>query len=319
MIKVSVLIVTYKRERLLLNCLRSLNGLNKFFELEIVLFVNGEKLPLEISQEFKNLSVLENERVTPGIARNIALNHATGDWIFFLDDDAFLPLGYEKQVSEIIDNHPKIECFGGPDTLPPNSAPFQESLAIALTSPFCTGPTSKRHTHSSGHPFLATERDLTSCHLWIKKELIQKHSLKFAEDFHRGEETVFLNQISDSGIEMWSFPTLYVFHERRKKISELLRPLFYGGFYRAELTKGLFSIFALPSLFLLLHLILFINLPLFIILGEVYFILIAIMSFWLCLKNKKIQRTAQVIVLHYLMITLYGAGFIWQKLKKLLS
>lgn len=323
MIKVSVLIVTYKREALLLNCLNSLSELEKFFDLELILFVNGQSLNseayTEIKAKFKNLTVLEEKRVTPGVARNMAMNKATGDWIFFIDDDASLPEGYGASVSKIFSEHTDWESFGGPDAVTKNSDTFQQSLAIALSSPFCTGPTYRRHTPKDKDIYLGSEKDLTSCHLWVKREVITNNKIIFAEEFHRGEETTFLQDLAKGGVSLWVVPRLWVFHERRKTFFELLRPLFFGGYYRSAISPGLFQVFALPSVMVLGHGLIFFNPLLFILLFEIYFCLIAIISFGLCLKAKKIKCTPYVIVLHYVMVTLYGIGYLYQRFLKIIS
>lgn len=323
MIKVSVLIVTYKREALLLNCLNSLRQLEEFFDLELILFVNGQGLNSgaydEIQSKFKSLTVLEEKRVTPGVARNKAMKMATGDWIFFIDDDASLPEGYGASVFKIFSEHGDWESFGGPDAVTKNSDTFQQSLAIALSSPFCTGPTYRRHSPQNKDIYLGSEKDLTSCHLWVKRDAVQRNGIIFAEEFHRGEETTFLQDLACAGISLWVVPRLWVFHERRKTFSELLRPLFYGGYYRSAISPRLFQVFALPSLMVLGHGLLFFKPLLFILLFEIYFCLVAIISFGLCLRAKKIKCTPYVIVLHYVMVTLYGMGYLFQRIQRIIS
>lgn len=321
MMKITVLIVTYKRETLLLNCLKSLKQLQQYFDLEVVLFVNGETLsPLtktRVQDSVQNLTILEEKRTTPGIARNKALQSAMGDWVFFLDDDAYLPDDYAQKVSKLMRENPSFQCFGGPDVMPSHSDSFQESLAITLSSPFCTGPTFRRHKIQEKMPYQAGEKDLTSCHLWVKKDILIKNNIKFAETFHRGEETTFLQDITNSKIVMWAVPSLFVFHERRRHFKELLRPLFYGGYYRSHITNSVWSMFSLPALMVLMHSLLFISLPAFIVLAEVYFLMAASMSFYLCWKAKRMERIPMVIVLHYVIVTLYGCGYLFERLTRL--
>lgn len=320
MIKVSALIVTYKRETLLLNCLRSLKELKESFELQLILVSNGDKVSPkvqeELSENFQNLTVLEEKRMTPGVARNLGLNYVTGDWVFFIDDDATLPVGYGKNVLELIKNNPLWDAFGGPDSMPEQSNNFQQSLAIALSSPFCTGPTFRRHFKQNKDPYIASEKDLTSCHLWVKSKVIKESKIRFAEEFHRGEETTFLQDLEKMGAHLWAVPSLSIFHERRKTFKQLLRPLFYGGYYRSHITKSILTPFSLPSLMVLLHSLLFVIPEAFILLSEIYFLLIATTSFILCARERKLSNVALVSVLHYTIVMLYGVGFLYERVRR---
>ncbi len=320
MIKVSVLIVTYKREALLSKCLDSLLQLNAIFDLQLVLLINGDvassELKKRLSTQFSNLTILEEKRLTPGQARNLALNHITGEWIFFIDDDAYIPSDYGKDVSQLLETHPEWECFGGPDSMPLDSNYFQESLALALASPFCTGPTYKRHYSHQAEIFSGSERDLTSCHLWAKKEVLDKYQIRFEESFHRGEETTFLQDLENKSVRLWVVPSLWLFHERRKNFLQLLRPLFYGGYYRSEILKNELGIFWLPSVMVLCHLIAFVSLSAFWFAACVYLCLAMMSSCVVCLRERKLINLPLVVILHYVIVTFYGTGFLYERLKR---
>jgi glycosyltransferase involved in cell wall biosynthesis len=179
----TVIILTYGREELLTKCLDSLRPTDVSWEL--ILVANGKVLPPEILEQAKginsHLQVIENQRtLPPGKARNQALELAQGEWIFFLDDDAYILPGYwDIAKAHLLET--ASDVFGGPDSPAKGMNTTGEALALALASPLCTGKTSSRHRSFGKRPIEATEDNLTSCNLWVKKASIG--AVRFPDTF----------------------------------------------------------------------------------------------------------------------------------------
>ena len=93
MVSFSVIIVTHGREELLSKCLDSLRP--GFDDWQLVLVANGKELSKNILDKTslisKNVVILKNDtQLNPGKARNLAIESCSSEWIFFLDDDAYV-------------------------------------------------------------------------------------------------------------------------------------------------------------------------------------------------------------------------------------
>ena len=319
MVSFSALIITHGREELLMKCLDSLRAPVENWEL--ILFANGKSLSPEILNFAKSLTpnflLLESpEQLTPGKARNLAMSHAQGEWVFFIDDDAAVLPGYWDIILPLLSDE-KISIIGGPDSPAKGMSALSLSLALTLSSPFCTGATFSRHKPFGKKLLAADEIKLTSCNLWVRTTAL-KFS-QFPEDFIRAEETLFLQHLKSQKLGMYYHPKLMVSHYRRSKLSELFRPTFYAGFYRSrlmreKLAKGT-EMFWLPSVFVLLHLLIFLEPITFWELAHLYIGLISFVSLSLALRAKKFHLFPLIAFLHYFVVFMYGIGFLAERLK----
>ena len=316
MVSFSVLIITHGREELLTKCLESLRPAAPF---ELVLFANG----LPLSDNLKTfLSTYpgtvklagSDTQLTPGAARNRAAELTTGDWVHLIDDDSYWHKGYWEIAKNLLHDQ-NIEVLGGPDGSARPVSYFQESVSIALSSPLCTGTTFARHQGLGKSMVPATEEKLTSCNLWVRRELLLKYP--FPEDFRRAEETVFLLSLQKDHHRMFYHPLIKVGHYRRKNLLGLLRPTLGAGYWRSRLlrTAGGTTMFWLPSVFVLLHFLAFINFPLFLELAKVYMVMVMTVSMGLSSRRNRLSHFPLVAILHYVIVFLYGAGFLLERVR----
>ena len=316
--KFSVLIITHAREELLSKCLDSLQfGPDDW---QLLLVSNGAELSEEIKlkaqsicREFTLINLPEKQ--LPGKARNMALDSIFYDWVFLLDDDAYLPSGYIQKVQSVMSHH-QLDVLGGPDAPAPGMHAFATSLALTLGSPLCTGSTHVRHLPAKGEMRKASEEQLTSCNLWIKKDLLL--STKFPESFSRAEETMLLLDLQKKDALVYFNPQLYVYHHRRNKMTDLLRPTFNSGFYRSKLMRiqkgSVSSLFWLPAIFTLLHLTFLWNPLAFLEMAKIYTVLIGAISLLIVQRARKVKLFFNVFILHYVIVLFYGLGFIAERM-----
>ncbi len=316
----SVLIVTHGREELLMKCLDSLHpGVENW---QLILLANGKELPPEILQKAGSLTAhfthLKSEtQLSPGSARNFALQSVQGDWIYFLDDDAFVREGYWEKVLPLLED-PKIDVLGGPDSPAKGMNALSLSLALALSSPFCTGATFSRHKSFGTKLQHADEEKLTSCNLWVRKSALG--NVTFPEDYIRAEETLFLQRLKKEGRGFFYHPKLVVGHFRRSKFKELWKPSFYAGFFRSKLMKENLKkgneAFWLPSVFVLLHLLIFIEPASFWYLARMYVSIILLVSMGLAMRVKRFWLFPLIAFLHYFIVFMYGIGFLSERVRR---
>lgn len=305
-----------------MKCLDSLRPLEG--EWELILVANGHPLPeqilvkaQEMTPQFKLLS--SESQLTPGRARNFALEHALGEWIFFLDDDAYIRQGYWERVRPLLQDN-KIDVLGGPDSPALGMSAFSLALALALSSPFCTGTTFSRHRSFGTSLQHADEKKLTSANLWVRKKALGE--VRFPEDFIRAEETVFLQKLKLQGRAFYYHPLLVVGHFRRSRLKDLWRPSFYAGFFRSKLMKEKLQkdneIFWLPSGFVLMHGLFFLEPIVFWYLARMYLGLVLFMSLALSIRAKRVWLFPLVSFFHYFIVFLYGIGFLVERMRRLL-
>lgn len=314
MVSFSVLIITHGREELLTKCLESLRPAAPF---ELVLFANGlplsDNLKKYLEQYPGTVKISGSEtQLTPGAARNKAAGLTSGEWVHLIDDDSYWMKGYWETVQGLLGDE-NIEVLGGPDGAARPVSYFQESVSIALSSPLCTGVTFARHKALGKSIVPATEEKLTSCNLWVRGEILKKYP--FPEDFRRAEETVFLLALQKDHRKMFYHPLLRVGHYRRKNLLGLFRPTLGAGYWRSRLlrTSGGTKMFWLPTVFVLLHLIAFYDFRLFLELAKVYIVMVTAVSMGLSSKRNRLSHFPLVAVLHYVIVFLYGGGFLLER------
>jgi GT2 family glycosyltransferase len=286
---------------------------------QLILVANGLALSQELQDFARSLSgdveILNlPHKELPGKARNLALEKVRHEWIFFIDDDAYLLPRYFEIVQPLLENE-KIEVLGGPDAPAKSMDRFSEALALTLSSPFCTGSTYARHRPKGSDLQPASEEILTSCNLWLRRRLIEE--VKFPETYLRTEETSLLLELKRRGARMFYHPKMSVGHHRRKTFSSLLRPTFYAGFYRSQVMRDQrlgVGKFWLPMIFVLLHLSLFFHPVLFLLLARIYLGIIVMMSLNLASRRRKLSLFLEITLLHYFIVFIYGVGFLVHRL-----
>lgn len=311
----SVLIITHGREELLIKCLDALRPAVPF---ELVLFANGlplsESLKTFLSAYPADVKLGESPaQLLPGKARNAAMKLVTKDWVHLIDDDSYWTASYWPLVQKLL-SHEEIEVLGGPDGPARAMGYFPESVSIALSSPLCTGMTFARHRALGNSLVPATEDRLTSCNLWVKAELLRRYP--FPEDFRRAEETWLLLELQKHQHRMFYHPGLRVGHHRRKNLYSLLRPTLGAGYWRSRLLRGgggEGKVYWLPSVFVLLHGIAVFDLALFWELARVYAVMVLAVSLGLSSNRGRFLNFPLVALLHYVIVFLYGSGFLLER------
>lgn len=319
--QITVIIITQGRLKLLMKCLESLR---QFPEgVEIVLVSNGEVLDSGarafLEENFKNHKILESTEVfAAGKARNWALAEADpSEWVFFIDDDAYLPQNYWTTVMKYL-GQKEVDVLGGADVTPPDMSYFAKAVAITLMSPFCTGLTFSRHYPLGKKIQFATEENLTSAQLWVRRKILDE--VKLPEGYRRGEESYFLKELSDKNVGMYYHPQLKLFHYRRDSLRQIVKINFQGGFFRSLMMReksGFSGSYYLPSVFVLLHFLAFYDWSIFLELAKIYILLIGCISLGISQRQRAFSTFPLVFFLHYVIVASYGLGFLKGRLQKI--
>ncbi len=318
MVSFSVLITTHGREDLLIKCLDSLHPPVENWQLIII--ANDNNLTPELVTKAKSLTPLctilnFDSHKPPGQALNQALEQVQGEWIYFLDEDAFMLPGYWEILNPMLLNL-KIDVLGGPDSAAAGMNAFSTSLALALSSPFCTGPTFSRHKSLGKKLLFADEDKLSGTNLWVRTKALD--GMRFPEDYMTSEDIVFLQKLGRKGKGIFYHPKLKVARFRRTNLKQLWRSCFYAGLHRSKLMKEKLrknnEAYWLPALFVLLHLLIFIDSFSFWYLVRMYLGIIIFVSMGLAMKAKRFYLFPFVTFFHWFVVFVYGTGFLSERL-----
>ena len=115
-VKFSIIIPSYNTSKFLETCIKSVIAQN-YENWELFIIDQSNDNSYEIAKQYENLYpqkifVEKIQKVGVSLARNIGINKATGDYIFFLDSDDYI----QGELFRYIDNVAKrknIDCFIG--------------------------------------------------------------------------------------------------------------------------------------------------------------------------------------------------------------
>ncbi|MFM6929766.1 MAG: glycosyltransferase family 2 protein [Bdellovibrio sp.] len=313
---ISILILTHHRAEDLRKCLQALTAVRSSFQAQIIVVVNACCSETEnVLEQHPQVHVVQCDDISPAEARNAGLRHATGEFIVFLDDDACISDGYFDYAHQALLKYPEAQILGGPDSTFPDAGPQEQSIGLALQSPFVTGPTCLRHggMRSRGTSRKADERSLILCNLWIRREFFSEKGFLFDGRFWRNEENVLLYRLRQE--VMIYVPQLKVYHRRKKKLTQLFRANFNSGYYRVKsifLYPGSFkNIFSLPSFLLLCTLFLPFMPPAIIAVYLGYWLSSVFFAGWLAFSQKMISLWPLVFFYQVVIVFSYGWGFLY--------
>ncbi|MBC7429464.1 MAG: glycosyltransferase [Bacteriovorax sp.] len=230
--KFSIIIVTYNRKNELAACLASIAAQKSSLPFEIVIIYNGETSYVEKMRNLYPSHVCHLIKTsTPAHARNVGIGNAKGEYLFFLDDDCYLPPDYFS----FIDFTSDWEVFGGPDRTPPVASTLQKLIGFAISSPFCMGPTFKRHSSfSKAVNQNSGESELILCNLWIKKNIFVREGHTFEESLFRNEENYLLKELKIEHKKIYYNPKVFVYHSRKTTLEKLAYSIIKSGESRVQ-------------------------------------------------------------------------------------
>lgn len=305
--KYSIVVVTYNRQKELLNCLESIARCASSYKYEVIVIFNGDRAYLEkCAQIYKNFQMTFIHKTTPANARNFAARQAKGEYLFFLDDDCLLPENYFQNL----DFNLGWDVVGGPDQTPKQSTPFQVLTGKALSSPLCMGPTYKRHTLTKEYDTCANEKSLILCNLWIKASLFKMEGFHFNIDLFRNEENYLLKELKNKGKAIHYNPLLFVYHQRKAGLESLGAAVIKSGECRIQnfslMPQKKEILYLLPLVWFSLLLFMIFH-PLSLTLAGFSLYTVAIIFYHL-IVNKSFS--VRYIFLHYFILTAYAIGLV---------
>lgn len=203
--RITIAICTYNGARTIKQTLDVLNQY-QYPDFEVLVVNDGstDDTATLVSQYPCSMVSTENHGLSS--ARNTAWQHARGDIVAYLDDDAFPDEEWLYRLAmEFADD--EVGAVGGPNLLPDNSN----------DTAFCV-------SHSPGGPNHVLETDVVAehvpgCNMAIRKSILHQLGGFDAQFRAAGDDVDMCWRIRDAGWTIRFCPTAVVFHHRRNTVA----------------------------------------------------------------------------------------------------
>jgi glycosyltransferase involved in cell wall biosynthesis len=234
MITLSIVICTYNRANLLLDCLNSLAPQSAQSEQYEVIIVdnNSKDQTLEVARSFTeqypNIRYVKEDNQGLSYARNRGRREARGEYIAYVDDDCRIPDQWVATADKII-RHIYPGVFGGPYYA------FYDTR-----KPIWFKDTYGSHDHGGQPRFLSDREYLDGGNVCFRRTILESLGgfdpnlgMK-GEEVAYGEETALLRRMRATMPKelVYYDPSLYVYHRvdaKKMVLSGIMQQRFAGG------------------------------------------------------------------------------------------
>ena len=195
--------------------------------------------------------VLISEGKSPSRQRNEGASIASGEILYFLDDDSLAAPDCLQRISRHYEDS-SVVAAGGPSLTLPTDSPVQKAFGLAFASIFGGGGVRTRY-RKVGKARSTGDSELILCNLSFRRDRFLALG-GFDERLYPNEENELMDRLVDSGGILIHDPDLAVNRSQRPTFRAFARQLFTYGRGRGEQSRisGSVKPIALaPALFLL--------------------------------------------------------------------
>lgn len=203
--KISFIIATVNRDAQLQQCITSIEKAHEYkpdISVEVLVVVQQAKQNKDIQIKYPDITKLYYiDRLGLSAARNYAIERCTGDYLVFIDDDAFVSEDFLNALTQTINGNPSIHAFCGRLIDPVEKIPFS-----CLFS----------NTHAKKLSRFDFQNFMGSAHI-LSKSVIDKvggYDERFGvgSKYFGSEETDMFFRLKASGQQVLYVPELVFFH-----------------------------------------------------------------------------------------------------------
>ncbi len=168
------------------------------------------------------------------VQRNEGLNRATGEVVFFLDNDVIIPdPDYVQKHLVQYAADPAVASVGGPSLTPDDDSVLQRAFGQIFQSYFATTSIRARYMRI-GERRDSNERELILCNQSMRTSAVRRAG-GFNTHFHSGnEENELVNRLLENGGRVIYDPDIYVYRSQRHNLSEFIKQIGKYGKSRIE-------------------------------------------------------------------------------------
>jgi GT2 family glycosyltransferase len=210
---------------------------------EIIIFPD-----IATSESWPKTKQIATGSVGPAQKRNLATKDAQGEFLVFIDDDAYP----KKNIIEILDvdfQDEKISAVGGP-AMTPRDDSFLQKVSGAFFLSSLSGGFPERYVPKGKKKEI---QDWPTVNLTVRKSVFEKIG-GFNSDYWPGEDTELCLQIIKNGGKIIYDPEVQAWHHRREGLARHLKQVGGYGIHRGFFAKkypqtSLKPIYFIPSAF----------------------------------------------------------------------
>lgn len=214
---VSIIIVNYNTEKLILDCLDSIYEKTEGLDFEIIVVDNDSPNKPEILKSDNRIKYIQSEKnLGFGKANNLGAEYATGEYLFCLNPDTLLVNNAIKELYDFMETHHECGICGAnlfhEDMTPTHSYEILKPgiLQELINSRTITSKRFNEQFNTSSFPQLCSY--VTGATLFIKKELFMRVGGYDQDFFMYYEDTYLCHIISKLGLKIYNVPKAMVIH-----------------------------------------------------------------------------------------------------------
>ena len=191
--------------------------------------------PLSLPEKFSDLpiEVIPTGAVNPAIKRDLGAKEVKGDFLAFIDDDAYPQPDWLDVAYQYFCDHVDVGAIGGPAITPKNDPYWARVSGAVFLSPASGGNPERYVPCPPGHKV----DDWPSVNLIVRKSIFLQAG-GFDSKYWPGEDTLFcLKLMEKTQTEIAYVPELIVWHHRRSGLPRHLRQVGNYGLHRGFFAK----------------------------------------------------------------------------------
>lgn len=224
--KVSVIIPVKKINGYILELYECLKKID-FTDFEVIIFPDKDS-----GIRLEDTRIIMTGPMGPAEKRDLALKHAKGEILAFLDDDAFPERDWLKNAVRHFEDE-GVGAVGGPAVTPETDSLLQKGSGAVFSSML----TSSSYTYRYLPKARREVDDFPTVNLLVRKTVFEKLG-GFDTAYWPGEDTKLCLDIKRLGLKIVYEPEAIVYHHRRPLFTEHLRQVSRYAFQRGFFVKA---------------------------------------------------------------------------------
>lgn len=213
---VSIIIVNYNTEKLILDCLDSIYEKTEGLEFEVIVVDNDSPDKPDILKEDKRIKYIQSEKnLGFGKANNLGAEYAEGEYLFCLNPDTLLLNNAIKILYDYFIRHKEVGICG-PNQYNINDKPGNSFSTMEYGILFelleSRGITSRYISHFNKKNEPIDVKNVSGAALFIKKELFNKIGGFDKDIFMYFEDNIICYEVSKLGYRIVNIPEAIIKH-----------------------------------------------------------------------------------------------------------